>query len=261
MTEPIMVHQVLHQMNIPFTITLAVTDATAGWQLLKKAASAIDQELVQVDDKYSPFKSYSQLRQFQRGNQRILIQDAEFQQIYAATMSAAHYTAGAFDPFFNGPFDPTGYIKGWAIERAARHYLAPLLHDDRVVAASLNGGGDMQLLAQEDGDFKWPVGIEDPRDHLSLIASYDIANGAVATSGTSKRGEHIVHQGPSDLIQVTILTHHLSDADVWATAGLAAGEEKFNQQIKDNTLNGLYVTADHRLHVFANGVIRDAQTT
>ena len=45
---------------------------------------------------------------------------------------------------WQGAFDPTGYVKGWAVENAARRHLAPLLAD--ATAVGINAGGDMQLF-------------------------------------------------------------------------------------------------------------------
>lgn len=260
MTAPVLLHRLIHQMNVPFTVSLAVTDRPAGEALLGPAAAQAAAELARIDRAYSPFRSHSLVRRYQAGDQSILLNDPEFQQIYAAVLAAAETTQGDFDPFFNGPFDPTGCVKGWAVARVTRAFLTPLLNDPAVVAVGVNGGGDMQLATRPGSAFQWHVGIEDPADPQRLIAAYTVATGAVATSGTSKRGEHVLRRGPADLAQVTILAPDLPAADVWATAGLAGGQARLLDHIAQAQLTGLFVTAAHRVQPFAKGVLANAQT-
>lgn len=260
MSIPFIIHRTLQEMTIPFTISLAVTDRAAGAPLLTQAAEQVSTALARINRLYSPFRETSLVRRFQAGDQGLLLTEPEFQEIYAATLAAAHYTQGDFDPFFNGAFDPTGYVKGWAVEQITTAFLTPLLANPRVIAVSLNGGGDLQAATRPDSAFTWHIGIEDPANPQRIIAAYELANGAVATSAENKRGHHIHHTGPGDLAQVTVLADHLADADVWATAGMAGGEARWQTHLAANQLTGLYITADRVLHPFTKGAIRDVQT-
>ncbi|MGX7329108.1 hypothetical protein ACWOEC_07225 [Enterococcus bulliens] len=47
-------------------------------------------------------------------------------------------SAGILDPFYSGTYDPTGLVKGWAIEEAFFRYLQPLLDTNQLIAASIN---------------------------------------------------------------------------------------------------------------------------
>ncbi|MGT2843726.1 FAD:protein FMN transferase [Streptococcus hongkongensis] len=151
-------------------------------------------------------------------------------------------TDGRFDPFYKGDYDPTGYIKGWAIEKIVTTYLQTLLDVPEIIAVCLNGGGDMQFFTDPKSEFRWTLAIEDP-DHLNkVIAIYQLANGALATSGFSKRGHHTFQEEGSKIKQVTILGDNLGMVDIWATVGLASNEYHFNQIISKHRLSGLYLS-------------------
>ena len=101
-------------------------------------------------------------------------------------------TDGYFSASWAGAVDPTGLVKGWAIERASA-----LLRARGSVNHAINGGGDMQLAGESHPGQPWRVGIADPLDRtrvLTVVTGRDIA---VATSGTAERGAHIVdpHSG------------------------------------------------------------------
>ena len=83
--------------------------------------------------------------------------------------------------------DPSGVVKGWAVDRA----VAPLLAlDDTDVC--LSAGGDMVChVADPDGE-PWVIGIEHPLDPTRLVARVPVHRGAVATSGSAHRGAHVV---------------------------------------------------------------------
>ncbi|MEU4369507.1 FAD:protein FMN transferase [Micromonospora chersina] len=119
-------------------------------------------------------------------------------------------------------FDPSGLVKGWAVERAAR-WLALPDHD-----LCLNAGGDV-LLRTAPGRPAWRVGIEDPDHPERLLDAVTRAHGAVATSGTARRGAHITDPRagrPAEAVRsVTVVGPELLWADVYATAAVARGAD------------------------------------
>jgi len=90
---------------------------------------------------------------------------------------------GYFTTTPGGRFDPSGYVKGWAVERAAGILTAagPAGH-------SVNGGGDVQC----GGDRMWRIGIADPLHPGQLALVVTGRDFAVATSGVAERREHII---------------------------------------------------------------------
>ncbi|MGA8113087.1 MAG: FAD:protein FMN transferase [Actinocatenispora sp.] len=123
-------------------------------------------------------------------------------------------------------FDPSGLVKGWAVQRAA-----DLLTGHGVTDFCLNAGGDIALRCAP-GAPGWRVGVEDPADPSRLLAVLEVTDGAVATSGTARRGTHIYDPhtgGPATrLASVTITGPDLTWADVYATAIAAASGRRFD---------------------------------
>jgi FAD:protein FMN transferase len=74
----------------------------------------------------------------------------------------------------------------------------------------------------------WRVGIRHPRERDRLCAVLELDEGAVATSATYERGEHIAdpHTGrpPRGVLSVTVTGPDLARADAYATAAFAMGE-------------------------------------
>jgi thiamine biosynthesis lipoprotein len=147
---------------------------------------------------------------------------------------AERVTRGAFTtllPTGDGDlaFDPTGFVKGWSVDLAAR----PLAHLPRI-SFCVNAGGDILIgahpdlpLAGEDS-IAWRVGIEDPHDRTQIVSTVSLTHGAVATSGTAARGAHLYDPARRTLVarpgSVTVIGPTLLWADVWATALFVGGE-------------------------------------
>lgn len=255
-------NMVIDQMNIPFTVKLATKDPDdLVLKQLEAVTKKIASKLHQIDLNFSPFRPDSLVSKFQLGDRRPLLDSKDFQSIYAQTVLAEQMTDGVFTLYFSGKYDPTGLVKGWAIEQSFEQFLRPLLSDPKIEGVSLNGGGDIKLATRNDSNFQWGVGIENPKNLLDIIATYYIRNGAIATSGNSKRGEHIIKSEFNGVSQVTVVSNSLIDADVWATTGVAAKNEQFLNMIRMYNLSGLLINQDSTPLNFNEGVIINAQET
>jgi thiamine biosynthesis lipoprotein len=131
---------------------------------------------------------------------------------------------GAFDVRRGGVLDPSGVVKGWAVERAARPLRA--LPDTDVC---LSAGGDMVCHVAGPDSPDWRIGIEDPHDPTRLRAVVPVRSGAVATSGLAHRGGHVVDARtgvvPDGVSSVTVVHDDLVWADLDATAAFALGRD------------------------------------
>ena len=118
--------------------------------------------------------------------------------------------------------DPSGFVKGYAVEGAGR-----LLSRAGVKSWCVNAGGDIRLNGAPDGCDCWRVGIQHPVERLAVAAVLGLRAGAVATSGMYERGAHIVdpHTGlsPEGVSSVTVVGPDLAVADAYATAAFAMG--------------------------------------
>lgn len=239
MDNVLKVSQTIEAMTIPFTVTLATNDRVKAQQSLEKLLPMIQKELDRIDHRYSAEES-------------ILIDDLEFYQVYANCAQAQIQTDNHFNPYFSGVYNPTGYVKGWAIEKIFKEKMLPLMDEEHILGLCLNGGGDIQFASSAATDFSWRVAIESPENPQEVIAIYDLKNGAIATSGFSKRGKHSHQAEGSKTQQVTIVADCLSLADLWATVGLVASLEDFEGLMKQEKLSGILCQNNH-LAVFSKG--------
>ena len=126
-----------------------------------------------------------------------------------------------------GGVDPSGFVKGWAVEGAGR-----LLTRAGAENWCVNAGGDICLSGAPQGSDCWRVGIQHPVERLAVAAVLGLRAGAVATSGTYERGKHVLdpHTGraPEEVLSVTIVGHDLAVADAYATAAFAMGRAGAN---------------------------------
>jgi thiamine biosynthesis lipoprotein len=131
-------------------------------------------------------------------------------------------TGGYFSAYRDGRVDPTGLVKGWAIEQASRR-----LVDRGSLNHAVNGGGDMQLAGEAGQGRPWRVGISDPLQSTRVMTVVTGCDIAVASSGTAERGPHIIdpHTGRAadQLAGVTVLGRGLTLVDAYATAAFARG--------------------------------------
>ncbi|WP_295851639.1 FAD:protein FMN transferase [uncultured Microbacterium sp.] len=135
-------------------------------------------------------------------------------------------SGGRFDAHWRGWFDPTGYVKGWSTDAAARAF-DELLAEGAIEAVGVNVGGDMRLRTAPTSEHVWRIGIAHPTREGELLATVEVVDGAVATSGTSERGAHLVDPrtgvflaGP---VSATVIADDLTTADAWATVAAIAG--------------------------------------
>ncbi|MEV4539542.1 FAD:protein FMN transferase [Asanoa sp. NPDC049518] len=184
--------------------------------------------LRQVDRIFSLYRVDSQLSELNQGVRALTDCDPLVREVLDLCEQARELTDGWFDALLPGrdgraAFDPSGLVKGWAAERAAA-----LLADRGVADFSLNAGGDI-VLCGGNGLPPWRVGVEDPAEPDRLWAVLEVGEAAVATSGTARRGAHIVNprsgRAVAGLVSVTVLGPSLTWADVYATAAVARGPD------------------------------------
>ncbi len=120
--------------------------------------------------------------------------------------------------------DLGGIAKGYAIDRAAMALKAAGVRNFLI-----NAGGDIFASGRKANGEKWVVGVQHPRQPQKLLASCQMTDFAVATSGdyeryaelNGKRYHHLLNPKtglPSRAFQsVTVFAASAEEADVWAT--------------------------------------------
>ena len=188
-----------------------------------------------VDRVFSPFRPDSDVSRFADGAVTLDGCAPELAEVIEACAFVRELSGGYFTASPWGRFDPSGYVKGWAVERAAGTLSAA-----GSASHLVNGGGDVQCAGGRPGAASsagqapggatvppWRVGIADPlrRGRLALVV--EARDCGVATSGTAERGAHIVDprsgRAAAGLASVTMTGPSLALADACATAAFAMG--------------------------------------
>lgn len=181
--------------------------------------------LAEIDERFSTYKSQSEVSRFQRGELTEKTASRELKKIIRACQDAEELTHGYFSAYATGKFDPSGYVKSWAIAEAGK-----LIKKAGYDTFCIGVGGD--ILAASDGDKLWRIGIQDPSDKSGIIATVSATNLAAATSGNYERGAHIYSPKtgqPADaILSITVVGPDIVDADVLATAAFVQGEFGIN---------------------------------
>jgi thiamine biosynthesis lipoprotein len=214
-------------MGMPISLALRgrhTTDAAA-----RDAWAEVLADLREVDRVFSTYRDDSFVSRLARGEISVADCPPEVAEVLDLGMLARVQSDGAFDVRRRGPdgsvvLDPSGVVKGWAVERASG-WLHALADTDFCLSA----GGDMVCHAEDVDGAPWWVGIEDPADPMRLIGSVPVWRGAVATSGTTHRGSHLVDartgRAPRRVASVTVIGATLTWADIDATAAYALDGE------------------------------------
>jgi len=208
--------RVEHVMGMP--VVADVRDDDADPALL----DAVFAWLRQVDETFSTYKPESEVSRLARGELALEDASADVRKVLARCEELRVETGGFFDARAGESLDPSGYVKGWAVERAA-----DVLWDAGLRDFALNAGGDIRLRGRARPEPVWRVGIQHPREHDRVAAVVEANDLAVATSGAYARGDHIVdpHTGraPDGVLSVTVVGADLATADAYATAAFAMG--------------------------------------
>lgn len=217
--------------------------------VVDRAAGACFAELHELDELFSPFRDDSAISRIRRGDLAPAA-DPRVRQVEELCRTLRETTAGRFSAWRDGWFDPTGIVKGWAVDGAAERHLRQLVDLPGIEAAGVSAGGDMRLFTAADSASSWSVGIVDVRDRTRILAVVDVRDGAVATSGTTERGAHIVDPRSgapvAASLSATVVADDLIAADVWATAAVVAGIDDLAWITRAGTRTGLLADGEGR---------------
>ncbi len=201
-------------------ITLEVLDGNA-------ADAAIDdvfEYFHEVDEAFSTYKPTSEVSRLNRGELELPKSSDDLRAVLEECARLKKLTEGYFDVARDGHIDPSGYVKGWAIYRAAR-----LLNSRDITRYCINAGGDMQISGDGPSGGPWVIGIAHPFDPTKLAKKLYLKNMAVATSGNYERGNHIYNprtgQMVEDPVSLTVIGPTIDQVDALATAAFCMGDQ------------------------------------
>jgi|SRR5579862_7453600 len=171
-----------------------------------------------VDATFSTFRADSEISRIRR--RELAVDDAseEVRSVLELCEELRAETQGYFDAWRCSPdgLDPSGVVKGWAVDGAAA-----ILDRAGRREYAVNAGGDIRTRG------RWQIGIQHPIERSAVAKVVDGSDLAIATSGAYARGEHVrdPHGAatPTGILSVTVLGGDLARADAYATAAFAMG--------------------------------------
>jgi thiamine biosynthesis lipoprotein len=220
-------------MAMPFTVEAT---GIANQDAFDVAVTAFHADLEWSNSVFSLWDTATPLSRLARGEIDVRDCPREVREVLDLCDYYGEVTDGAFDARRgDGTVDPTGLVKGWAVERAARH-LDEAGATDWLIGAS----GDVLTSA---GSRPRRLGIADPRvsgdpqgkpvvDVVELSGSLR----ALASSGGAQDEDHIwdpVTGLPArHVMQASVAAASLVEADAWATAIVAGGTDLISRAVE-----------------------------
>jgi thiamine biosynthesis lipoprotein len=178
-----------------------------------------------VDRRFSTYKPESEVSRLIRGELDEADCSPELAEVLALCEQARLSSEGYFDIRAHRPDgrpDPTGLVKGWALENAGR-----VLERAGARDYCINGGGDIVVRGEAEPGNAWRIGIRHPLIADKLATVLAVRDAAVATSGAYERGDHVrdpfTGRAPMGVLSVTVVGPSLTLADAYATAAFAMG--------------------------------------
>lgn len=231
-------------------ITIEVIDATATQSDLDKVFAYF----VSVDETFSTYKDTSEISKINRGELAAAEYSKSMKTILGLSEQTKRETYGYFDIWHDGVCDPSGIVKGWAIQTAA-----DMLRAWGFQHFYVDAGGDIQVAGHKDG-YPWRIGIRNPFNRAEYVKVLALTDQGVATSGTAIRGQHIYDPyNPNapllDMASITVVGPNVYEADRFATAAFAMGKKGIQFIEKLVGFEGYMITTDARA-TFTSGFER-----
>lgn len=209
-------------MGTVFSLTLVPGEVAEP--RLRSAVGSACATLHQADATFSTWDPQSPVSRLRRGAAALAELPPEVAQVLQLCGVARQLSGGWFDPWaMPGGVDPTGLVKGWAVDRALA-----VLQQAGLAAAMVNGGGDLAAFGSPAPGQRWRAGIRHPWC-AGILAGIVEIEAAVATSGPYERGVHFVEPATGRQVcraaSATVTGPSLAMADALATALAVGGDQ------------------------------------
>jgi thiamine biosynthesis lipoprotein len=231
-----------HIMGMP--VTVDVRDVNVAESVLEHVFDS----LRFADATFSTYKEGSEISRVNRGELEVDAAHPDVREVLERCEALRFETNGYFDvrAAAADAIDPSGLVKGWAVDRAAS-----ILDEAGVRNYAVNVAGDMRLRGRAVPEPCWSVGIQHPLEANAVAAVVEANDLAVATSGAYARGDHVIdphtHRPPIGVLSVTITGPDLATADAYATAAFAMGEAGIHWTARLHGYEAMTILADERV--------------
>jgi thiamine biosynthesis lipoprotein len=235
-------------------ITVEVVEATVTQDTLDKVFAYF----TFVDETFSTYKATSEISKINRGELLPEQYSEEMKTVLALCEQTREDTDGYFDIRSDSQsgeiLDPSGLVKGWAIQHAAT-----MLQEWGFRNFYIDAGGDIQVAGYKD-DRPWRVGIRNPFNRTENVKILALTDRGIATSGTAIRGQHIYNPHNRsvpllEIVSMTVVGPDIYEADRFATAAFAMGRKGIRFIEKLAGFEG-YMVDVHGIATFTSGFER-----
>ena len=182
-----------------------------------------------VEEKFSPFRSDSELSAINRGQIKESDWSQDMKIIFELSEKTKKETNGYFDIVANnGKYNPSGLVKGWAIYNGAL-----ILKNLGFKNFYVEIAGDIQVFGKNSDGQAWKIGIKNPFSQKEIVKAVYLKDQGIATSGTYIRGQHIYNpqnrnEKITDIVSLTVIGPNIYEADRFATSAFAMGRQGIN---------------------------------
>ncbi|MBI3624170.1 FAD:protein FMN transferase [Candidatus Saccharibacteria bacterium] len=208
-------------MGMPATLEIVAADVDQAM------FDSIFDYFKRVDEKYSTYKDTSEISRINQGlsRQKCSLEMKTVLDLCEQTKAA---TNGYFDVDKDGQLDPSGLVKGWAINNAAKK-----LRRRGFKNFYVDIGGDIQVGGHNAEGQAWTIGLRNPFNRTEIVKRLNVSSQGVATSGTYIRGQHIYnprsdYKSANEVVALTVIGPNIYDADRFATGAFAMGKRGIN---------------------------------
>lgn len=234
-------------MGLPVTVEIIGRNPTAD-------IAAVFAYFRSVDRRYSTYKKSSEISRINAGLDEAAW-SSEMRRVLELCDATKQVTHGYFDIQHDGKRDPSGLVKGWAIQNAAN-----LLRLRNRQNFYIEAGGDVQAYGHSRRGEPWRIGIRNPFQPDEIIKVVHLQDEAIATSGAYIRGGHIYNphdtsRPPKGVASLSVVAATIYDADRFATAAYAMGRDGILFVESMAGLEG-YLVDEHGVATYTSGFER-----
>jgi FAD:protein FMN transferase len=199
-------------------------ESTLDGEVIDSLVESARAMLHDADDVFSTWKVESAVSRLRRGVATLGDMPDDVVEVLRLCERARELSQGWFNPWaMPGGVDPTGYVKGWAAQRALR-----VFDHDGIAGAMVNAAGDIATRGRPGVNAPFRIGVTDPGAQGRLACVVDV-HAAIATSGTYERGQHLIDpftgRSGARASSASVVGPDLGVADALATALAVAGPD------------------------------------
>jgi FAD:protein FMN transferase len=212
-----------------------------------------------VDDLFSTWRPETEISRLARGELEVCATQTEVRAVLSACAGLKRETNGAFDIEVarrletlqpgQAAVDPSGYVKGWAVEEGARRLMAAGARN-----FSIGAGGDVVVRGgpdPADAVAPWRIGIRHPWEPERVSMVLGLRDFACATSGRYERGNHVLDPRDgtpaTELMAATVIGADLGIADAYATALMVLGTDGLSLLANKPGYDAVVITSDRHV--------------